>query len=124
METTCFGLGLSFCRHVGDTNKKQLSLYVIIQHQMTLSKIQFFIIFFLLIVLPFTLYKLVWLASARSTTGIVSFTGHGNLGAALGITTYPVVKFYAGRDTIYFNGNADLRIMEGEAVAVYYQEND
>ena len=91
---------------------------------MTLNRNQFFIILFLLIVLAFCLHKLVWLASANSAKGIVSFTGHGNLGAALGITTYPVIKFFTNTDSIYFNGNADLALKEGEIVNVLYQEED
>ncbi len=89
---------------------------------MTLKKNQFFILFFLLIVLAFSLHKLVWLASASSAKGIVSFTGHGNLGAALGITSYPVVKFSTGTDIIYFNGNANVDLKEGDTVTVLYQD--
>ena len=90
---------------------------------MTLGRNQFFILLFLLIFLAFSLNKLIWLVSATSTKGIVSFTGHGNLGAALGITSYPVVKFYTGTDTIYFNGNADVDLKEGEIVPVLYQDD-
>ncbi len=90
---------------------------------MTLNRNKFFLYLFLLLMLSFSLFKLIWLASASSATGIVSFTGHGNLGAALGITSYPVVKFHTGSDTIYFNGNADLRLKEGDTVPILYQED-
>jgi len=52
------------------------------------------------------------------------FTGHGNLGSVLGITTYPVIWFKSGKDTIYFNGNLNIPLREGEKVSVLYQRND
>ena len=91
---------------------------------MTLTRNQFFILLFLVIFLTLSLSKLLWLATASSTTGVVSFTGHGNLGAALGISSYPVVRFVTGRDTIFFNGNADLKLKEGLVVPVLYQKGD
>jgi hypothetical protein len=52
------------------------------------------------------------------------FTGHGNLGSVLGISSYPVIWYKAGKDTIYFNGNVNIPLKEGEQVSVRYQKNN
>lgn len=49
------------------------------------------------------------------------FTGHGNLGSVLGISTYPVIWFKSGMDTIYFNGNVNIQLKPGELVSVRYR---
>ena len=74
--------------------------------------------------MPFFAYKLIWLATTKKTNGIVYFIGHGNLGSALGISTYPVIQFKAGKDTVEFNGNINLDVNPGEIVSVRYQKND
>ena len=91
---------------------------------MLISRKAFFLILFALINLPIPLYKLLWLATSRKTMGTMYFTGHGNLGSVLGISTYPVIWFKAGRDTIYFNGNVNIPLKEGEQVPVRYQSNN
>lgn len=65
-----------------------------------------------------------WLVTTVKTTGTMYFTGHGNLGSVLGISTYPVIWFKAGRNTIYFNGNVNIPLKEGERVSVLYQKNN
>ena len=52
------------------------------------------------------------------------FTGHGNLGSVLGISTYPIIWFKAGKDTIYFNGNVNIPMKEGEKISVRYQKSN
>jgi hypothetical protein len=52
------------------------------------------------------------------------FTGHDNLGSALGISTYPVIRFKAGRDSLYFKGNIEMPLHKGETVSVRYQEKN
>jgi hypothetical protein len=74
--------------------------------------------------LPIPIYKLLWLATSTETTGTMYFLGHGNLGSVLGISTYPVIWFKAGHDTIYFNGNVNIPLKEGERVSVRYQKSD
>lgn len=91
---------------------------------MRLSRNLFFLYLFVLIVLPLPLFKLIWIISSRETEGTMYFTGHGNLGSVLGITTYPVIWFKSGRDTIYFNGNLNIPLKDGEKVSVRYQRND
>jgi hypothetical protein len=91
---------------------------------MIISRNTFFLILFAIINLPIPVYKLIWLATTKETKGTMYFTGHGNLGSVLGISTYPVIWFKAGRDTVFFNGNVNIPLKEGERVSVRYQKND
>ncbi len=91
---------------------------------MIISRNTFFLILFAIIGLPIPIYKLVWLATTTETTGTMYFTGHGNLGSVLGISTYPVIRFKARGDTIFFNGNVNIPLKEGESVSVRYQRNN
>lgn len=91
---------------------------------MTLSRNAFFRILFICVIAPLPVYKLIWLAGTRETMGTMFFTGHGNLGSVLGISTYPVIWFTAGSDTIYFNGNVNVPLKEGERVSVRYRKNN
>jgi len=70
------------------------------------------------------LSKLLWIISSKETTGTFYFTGHGNLGSVLGISTYPVIWFLSGKDTIYFNGNVNIPLRADEKVSVRYQKKD
>jgi hypothetical protein len=91
---------------------------------MILSRNRFFLLLFLIFISPLFIIKLSWLAGSRQTTGIMEFVGHGNLGSALGISTYPVIQFVVGRDTFHFNGNIDYKLFPGELVSIRYQKND
>ena len=88
---------------------------------MILSRHSFFLLLTFLLLLPLVLYKLLWLAGTKETTGTMYFTGHGNLGSVLGISTYPVIWFISGKDTIFFNGNVNIPLQEGEQVSVRYK---
>jgi hypothetical protein len=89
-----------------------------------LNRNQFFLLLLILLLGPFVGYKLIWIAKSRKTLGIMEFTGHDNLGSALGISTYPVIRFRAGRDSVEFRGNIDLPLKRGESIFVRYQKND
>ncbi len=52
------------------------------------------------------------------------FTGHGNLGSVLGISTYPVIWFKSGKDTIFFNGNVNIPLKPDEKVSVRYKTDN
>ena len=52
------------------------------------------------------------------------YTGHGNLGSALGISTYAVIRYKAGSDSLYFNSNVNLDLKPGEIVSVLYKKNN
>jgi hypothetical protein len=47
--------------------------------------------------------------------GIVQFTGHGNLGSVLGLSTYQVILFKAGKDSVWFNGKIDEGLKNNES---------
>ena len=91
---------------------------------MIVSRNLFFLVLLCLFLLPLPVYKLFWLARSRETTGTLYFIGHGNLGSVLGISTYPVIWFQSGRDTIYFNGNVNIPLKPEEKVSVRYQVSD
>ncbi len=90
---------------------------------MILSRHSFFILLVIIILTPLPLYKLLWLAGSRETTGTFYFTGHGNFGSVLGVSTYPVIWFKQGNDTILFNGNVNIPLKPDEKVSVRYQIN-
>jgi hypothetical protein len=60
----------------------------------------------------------------QETTGTFYFTGHGNFGSVLGISTYPVIWFKQGNDTILFNGNVNIPLKPDEKISVRYQRNN
>jgi hypothetical protein len=91
---------------------------------MILSRNSFFLGLFCIFLLPLPLYKFFWLVKSKETTGTFYFTGHGNLGSVLGISTYPVIWFLSGKDTIYFNGNVNIPLKPDEKISVRYQKND
>ena len=75
---------------------------------MILTRNQFFLFLFAVIVVPFLAHKIIWLANSKQTTGRMWYTGHGNLGSALGISTYAVIRYKAGSDSLYFNSNVTV----------------
>lgn len=75
---------------------------------MVLSRNQFFLLLFAVIACPLFLHKLFWLANSAKTNAVMEFTGHGNLGSVLGISSYPVMMFVAKADTFHFNGNLNI----------------
>jgi len=90
----------------------------------TFKRPQFFIVLFIVLVAPLSLYKLNWILHSEASIGIVQFTGHGNLGSVLGISTYQVILFKAGRDSILFNGNVDAGLKNNEPIEIRYQPGD
>jgi hypothetical protein len=88
---------------------------------MILSRNSFFMLLAALLLLPLVVHILAWLAGTRETTGTIYFTGHGDLGSVLGISTYPVIWFKSGKDTIFFNGNVNISLKPDEKVSVRYQ---
>jgi len=91
---------------------------------MIFSRHSFFLLLLSVLVFPLFAYKLIWLSTSRETTGYMYFLGHGNLGSVFGISTYPVIRFGLGKDTILFNGNVNINLKTDEAVSVRYQKND
>ena len=91
---------------------------------MIFNRKSFFLSLFIVMVLPLPLYKMLWLATSRQTIGTMYFIGHGNLGSVFGISTYPVIWFIHGKDTIYFNSNVNSPLKPEEKISVRYQRND
>jgi hypothetical protein len=91
---------------------------------MTLSRTWFFIILFLGFACTFFLPRVIWLSRSVAVTGHQYFTGHGNLGSVLGLSTYPVIRYVVHGDTLDFNGNINMPLRDGEAVPVRYQHAD
>jgi len=50
--------------------------------------------------------------------------GHGDLGSALGISSYPVIRFELNKDTIYFNGNINIDFVKGKKLPIRYQKSN
>ena len=89
-----------------------------------MSRNQFFGLLLIIFIGPFLASKFIWLSTSALTTGTMRFTGHDNLGSVLGISTYPVIRFTRGTDTIYFNGNVNIDLQKGEMIPVRYQKNN
>jgi hypothetical protein len=89
---------------------------------MLLSKNQFFILLLLLFVAPQLAYKLYWLMRSEKTRGIMCFTGHTL--ETVGVSTHPVIRFKAGKDSLFFNGNSNVSFPTGQLVSVRYQKDN
>jgi hypothetical protein len=110
---------------LGQQASGRFNIWLTAEHlYMILSRNSFFIFLFILFILPLPLYKLIWVATSKETTGTIYFTGHGNLGSVFGISTYPVIRMKVKSDTIYFNGNVNIPLKPDEKVSVRYQRND
>lgn len=88
---------------------------------MTISRNKFLISLFFIILSPFLIQKIIWLARSEATTGTMGFTGKTYAGQI--IKVYSVISFVAGGDTVWFNGNDNVLYKEGEPVPVRYQRN-
>ncbi|HTQ27444.1 MAG TPA: DUF3592 domain-containing protein [Puia sp.] len=91
---------------------------------MTLSRNQFFLLAGIILVVPFIIPKMIWLAGSRRSMGEMRYWGHGDLGSALGITTYPVLRYILQGDTIYFDSNINMDLQRGQEIPIRYQVND
>ena len=91
---------------------------------MILSRGRFFCCLFLLLGCPFFFAKVWWIVRTRHTVGVMSYVGHDGLGSVLGITTYPVILFQLGRDSIFFNGKEGYDYRPGDLVPVRYRVDD
>jgi hypothetical protein len=90
---------------------------------MAISRNQFFLFLLCLAILIFIVPKIIWIAKAEKTTGRMWYTGHGNLGSALGVSTYSVIRYHANGDSLFFNSNLDLGLLPDEKVSVLFQKN-
>ena len=90
---------------------------------MRFNRMQFFLLLITLFVVPFIVYKIVWLSRSTSTNGIMCFMGKAQEGQL--VRVYPVIKFSSdGIDTVFFNGNDDLQFKRGDMVPVRFKISD
>lgn len=89
---------------------------------MLFSKNQFFGILFFLLLTPFLVYRLNWILGSTTTTGKMRFMGKTISGQISSV--YPVISFYGGTDTVWFNGEGDNELQPGESVSVRFQKKD
>jgi hypothetical protein len=88
---------------------------------MLLSRNIFLLLLLTILVLPIVAYKVGWLARSEKTMGIMCFTGHTL--TPLGTSSHPVIRFKAGRDSIFFNGPGNMSFPPGGSVPVRFQED-
>ncbi len=90
---------------------------------MRFSRIQFFLLLVTFFVIPFIVYKVVWLSRSTVTNGTMCFMGKAQEGQL--VRVYPVIKFSSdGTDTVFFNGNDDLQFKRGDIVPVRFKTVD
>jgi hypothetical protein len=85
---------------------------------MTFSKNKFFLLLSLVVITPFLIYKMLWLAGTQTATGTMGFVGKEYAGQIVHV--YSVIKFPAGGNTVWFNGNDNILFKPGEKVPVRY----
>lgn len=89
---------------------------------MLLTKNEFFALLFGLVLVPFLAYNSIWLAGTEKVEGRVVGIGQ-RMGMNIGKSTYALVSFKAGADTVWFQG-LDQNYKEGDTVPVRYRRND
>ena len=89
---------------------------------MLLSRNQFFLLLLLVFVVPIVAYKVCWLARSQRTLGVMCFTGHTL--ETIGVSRHPVIRYRAGNDSIFFNGNSNVDYHDGDLVPVRYRQNN
>lgn len=85
---------------------------------MVFSKHAFFGLLLVLVLAPFVIYKLWWIAGSERTMGTMGFRSKDYAGAY--VHEYAVISFKVGNDTVWFNGNDNIFFAEGAPVPVRY----
>jgi hypothetical protein len=91
-------------------------MYLYLMH---LSRNIFFLLLLMIFDLPWVGYKFYWLVRSQRTMGVMCFTGHTL--ETIGLSSHPVIRYKAGKDSLFLNGNANFSFKEGELVPVRYQ---
>ena len=89
---------------------------------MLLTKNSFFFLLLLVLLGPFIGYNLIWLAGSQKTKGKVQGIGH-RTGMNFGASSYALVSFAAGKDTVWFQG-MDEEFREGDSIYVHYNKSN
>jgi hypothetical protein len=87
---------------------------------MVLSRTRFFLVLSLVLLGPFYVPRLLWLAHSGTTTGKVWFIGH-TLELLGDISSHRVILFKAGGDSFFFNAG-DRHYKVGDPVPVRYNK--
>jgi len=91
---------------------------------MIFTRTTFFVLLFVVLVVPWTIPKIIWVAGSARASGTMEFIGHSDWGSALGMSTYPVIKFEVGDHEFHFNGNGNVPLAKGQKVGVLFQKDD
>ncbi len=89
---------------------------------MTISRAAFFWILFVIVVSPFLIPKLLWLANSEKANGTMRFVGKSYTGQL--IHYYSEISFIAGNDTIWFESKDNTIFPIGATVPVRYQKDN
>jgi hypothetical protein len=87
---------------------------------MLLARNPFFLLLLGLFVAPIIARNLYWLARSEKTMGRMCFTGHTL--TPLGASSHPVIRFKAGKDSLFFSGPSNMSFPPGGLVPVRFQE--
>jgi hypothetical protein len=90
---------------------------------MTLSKNQFLLLLLAILVAPFVVYKIIWIANSKKTIGKVYFIGH-TLELNGGISSHLVILFKDGKQTITFNAPVNPHLKVNDNVPVRYKKDN
>jgi hypothetical protein len=90
---------------------------------MILSRSRFFLLLFAFCGLACFGRRTLWIATARKTTGVMSFVGH-TLELQGNISSHEVIEYEAGKDTVIFNANSGMGLKPGQSVPVLYHDDD
>jgi len=91
---------------------------------MILSRGIFFMLLFVVVVIPWIIPKIIWLAGSSRAIGSMEFVGHSDWGSAIGMSSYPVIKFEVANHEFHFNGKGNVPLKKGEKVGVLFQKNN
>jgi hypothetical protein len=89
---------------------------------MIIRRTPFFLWLLAISFMPFLVYKLVWIAGSVKTVGTAEFQGKSYTGQLMHV--YTNIRFRAGKDSIWFNGNDNILYKDGEQVPVRYQQGN
>jgi hypothetical protein len=78
---------------------------------------------FVVLVSPFPLQRLCWLAGSRHVQGRVYFEGH-HWDIYGSVSSHMVVIFDIGRDSVVFTNNINLKLRDNTPVPVRYEISD
>lgn len=87
---------------------------------MKLNRSQFYVLLLTVLLLPFIIYKLVWLSSSKTAIGKVLYTGYTK-SRSIGKQSFPVVIFETETSVVQFHGSYNLPYKPGDDFPVRYQ---